>query len=601
MTKERASYLVPVLVVVLCAIYLMKTAWIPGHADGTADLDAFGRLPVVYQGRVKPFDTLARTSLVIVSDRQTFTGEGGVRLPAIRWLLDVLSGTQEASKHKVFRIQNLRLLEFLGLEARPGFRYAYEEFKQAMVALDGEISRVHHLEAGQRDVFDNQMLEFSRKVSLYNYFLAAHSTHLDLSQPQQLRQEIARQESIDSFPLPHVIPPISADQEWQSFMRARLVAAMRRTGDDPAAQKFQDILMAWRSKDSNAFNGAVAAYGRLIDQRQPEGVSKLGFEVFFNHFEPFYRCAVLYVIAFLLCCFSWLKWTKTLNRTAFWLMVMTLMVHSFAIVSRIYISGYPPVTNLYSSAIFIGWGFTALGLIIEVVYRMGIGNLVASVVGFLTLLVAHFLAGDGDTMEMMQAVLDTKFWLATHVTTITLGYSATFFAGAVAIYFILAGLLTKSVTKEAETALCRIIYGVVCFALLLSFVGTVLGGLWADDSWGRFWGWDPKENGALMIVLWNAIILHTRWAGLIRNRGLAVMAVFGNIVTVWSWFGVNQLGVGLHSYGFTDSAAFWILVFVSTQLVIMGLGLIPLKRWSSFRKSIKPQSVTTSAAFGTGD
>ena len=93
----------------------------------------------------------------------------------------------------------------------------------------------------------------------------------------------------------------------------------------------------------------------------------------------------------------------------------------------------------------------------------------------------------------------------------------------------------------------------VCFALLFSFFGTVLGGLWADDSWGRFWGWDPKENGALMIVLWNALGLHARWAGLVRERGLAALAAFGNIVTLWSWEGVNQLGVGLHAYsGLTE-------------------------------------------------
>ena len=96
------------------------------------------------------------------------------------------------------------------------------------------------------------------------------------------------------------------------------------------------------------------------------------------------------------------------------------------------------------------------------------------------------------------------------------------------------------------------IYGVICFAALFSFIGTVLGGLWADDSWGRFWGWDPKENGALIIVLWNALILHALWDRMVRDRGLAVLAVAGNIVTAWSWFGVNELGVGLHSYGFTE-------------------------------------------------
>lgn len=109
----------------------------------------------------------------------------------------------------------------------------------------------------------------------------------------------------------------------------------------------------------------------------------------------------------------------------------------------------------------------------------------------------------------------------------------------------------------------------------------MLGGLWADDSWGRFWGWDPKENGALLIVIWNAIMLHARYGKMVRSRGFAVMAVAGNIVTAWSWFGVNQLSVGLHSYGFTQSATFWLLVFVGTQFAVLCTGLVPLRYWKS--------------------
>jgi cytochrome c biogenesis factor len=114
-------------------------------------------------------------------------------------------------------------------------------------------------------------------------------------------------------------------------------------------------------------------------------------------------------------------------------------------------------------------------------------------------------------------------------------------------------------------------------------VGTILGGIWADQSWGRFWGWDPKENGALLIVLWNALILHARWGGMLRERGLAVMSVFGNVVVSLSWFGVNMLGVGLHSYGFMDRAFGVLLAFIASQLALMALGALPLKYWRGFR------------------
>ena len=183
--------------------------------------------------------------------------------------------------------------------------------------------------------------------------------------------------------------------------------------------------------------------------------------------------------------------------------------------------------------------------------------------------------------------MDTQFWLATHVVTITLGYSATYAAGLLGIVYVLRGVLTPSLSPRVEEELTRMIYGTVCFAIFFSFVGTVLGGLWADDSWGRFWGWDPKENGALIIVLWNALVLHARWSRMVEKRGLALLAVGGNIVTSWSWFGVNELGVGLHSYGFTEGVLLALGLFVASQLAVIGLGALPQRMWWSFtRRSV---------------
>jgi ABC-type transport system involved in cytochrome c biogenesis permease subunit len=213
---------------------------------------------------------------------------------------------------------------------------------------------------------------------------------------------------------------------------------------------------------------------------------------------------------------------------------------------------------------------------------------------------------------MMRAVLDSNFWLATHVVVVTLGYAATFLAGFLGLIYIATGLFTRWLTKTPTprnaaisganaTAVAakktgdtnakmleRMVYGIICFATLFSFTGTVLGGIWADQSWGRFWGWDPKENGALLIVLWNAIILHARWGGMIKQRGLMALAIGGNIITSWSWFGTNMLGVGLHSYGFTDSAFVALAGFVVSQLAIIAIANIPLHKWRSFRDVVPP-------------
>ena len=297
---------------------------------------------------------------------------------------------------------------------------------------------------------------------------------------------------------------------------------------------------------------------------------------------------MLYVVVLVSALFSWLVWPKTLSKTAIILLLGAFAIHTLGLITRMYLQGRPPVTNLYSSAIFVGWASVLLCIILEWTYKNGIGSVCGAVIGFVTLLIAHNLQLDGDTLEMLRAVLDTNGWLATHVVGEALGYSAMFLAGLIGIIYIGRGLFTTSFEEATSKSLGRMMYGVVCFATLCSLVATILGGIWADQSWGRFWGWDPKENGALLIVLWNAIILHARWGGYVRERGLALMTVFGNIVTSLSWFGVNMLGVGLHSYGFMDQAFGPLLAFIVSQLVIIGLGLIPTRYWRGIQARDNP-------------
>ena len=279
---------------------------------------------------------------------------------------------------------------------------------------------------------------------------------------------------------------------------------------------------------------------------------------------------------------SFLRWPNDLRRAAFGILVLAFVVHTGGLFARIVLQGRPPVTNLYSSAIFVGWVAVLLGIILERMFKNGLGALGAASIGFLTQIIALHLSAQGDTMEMMRAVLDSNFWLATHVVTVTMGYSSTFLSGALAIGFILRGLFSKNFSEESAQNLTRMVYGIVCFSTFFSFLGTVLGGIWADQSWGRFWGWDPKENGALMIVLWNALILHVWWGKMVTRRGLMVMAVFGNVITALSWFGVNMLGIGLHSYGFMDKAFPWLVTFCTAQFVLMALGALPARFWASF-------------------
>ncbi len=399
---------------------------------------------------------------------------------------------------------------------------------------------------------------------------------------QKMREQMAdRPETIEGF-----------EKETTKILKDNLREAFG--GIDLAAEpnkyalSLEKIFNAYRDDNVEAFNQTVASYSDLIQTAASDhySVAKVEREAYLNHASPFFYGMWIYLLGFAFACIGLLVWPYAMHRTAFGLIALTLLIHTIGLIARIYISGRPPVTNLYSSALFIGWGCVLICLIFELIFKMGIGNIVAGMTGFLTLGVAHYLAmeSNGDTIAVMQAVLDTQFWLLTHVVIITLGYSTTFVAGLIGIIYIFMGIATPFLDRESARNVSRMIYGTLCFSILFSFVGTVLGGLWGDDSWGRFWGWDPKENGALIIVLWNALILHARWGGMVQDRGVAVLAVVGNIVTSWSWFGTNELQVGLHSYGFTEGRLQVLSLFMLSQLIIVAIGSFPRDKWWSFKR-----------------
>ncbi len=583
----------------------------PQSTSSEMQVFEFGKLPLAYQGRVKPYDTVARNTLQILANRQQVTAtdkEGKTTTtPAIVWLLDAISDAKAATAHRIFRIENLELLESIGLEPREGsWRYSIDEIHDHFDELDKQISLAVAQPEEQRTRFQRAVLDLASKLNRYatlvkSFRSPAISTKRDefMTSLQQVQADI---QSLRQSEAPQAVPPADAVGHWTSLMEAEFQLLQDHALDrpvNPATLPLSTMLDAYAKGDVTTFNKqlgdfrtTLASYETSLDENtrsvREAGLKsaeilrqwRVNFEVFFNQFSPFYYAAVFYVIAFVLGAASWLGWREPLRRASISLLWFTFALHTAAILGRIYISGRPPVTNLYSSAVFIGWACVLLALVLESIYKLGLGNIVAAVVGFLTLLVAHFLSLDGDTFIVMQAVLDTQFWLATHVVCITLGYATTFVAGAFAVLYILLGQVAGVLSENDRKGLMRMTYGTLCFAIFFSFIGTVLGGLWADDSWGRFWGWDPKENGALIIVLYNALVLHARWGGVVTQRGLALLAIGGNIVTTWSWFGVNALGVGLHAYGANDSStAMWLLMFAISQIAIIALGLVPTHFW----------------------
>ena len=587
--------------------------WLPRKATSEDfDLGRLGQIPVLVGGRVKPLDTVARNSLLIIHGKQELRLEGGKRLSAMHWLTDVLFNAPVADQYPVFVVQNADVLGLFGWEQSDRKYFSFAEFMPFLKQIDEQATQSDKLEAVQRSAYQSAILNLRNGLSLYqrlknsiqpedaqNFAAELHrfegtvpgaakaarersmGENFDKARLDDVAAMIQRYERLSEMAYVLAVPPFGQDDQWHSVGDSLLRSV--GTGQiHPIVGDYAIVGDAYRVDDRMLFNQNVQFVGDSFAKTQPKATKRASFEFLFNRLQPFSQSMALYVLAFLLACASWLGWSGVLRRSAFYILLLALAIHTFGLVSRMYLQERPPVTNLYSSAIFIGWGAVIVALILERIFKDGIGAACAGAIGFVTLIIAHHLAGSGDTLEMLQAVLDTNIWLATHVVAITTGYSAMFLAGMLAIIYVVRGVFTRSLKKQTADSLTRMTYGVVCFATLFSFVGTVLGGIWADQSWGRFWGWDPKENGAVLIVLWCAIILHARWGGFIRQRGLMVMALFGNIVTSFSWFGVNMLGVGLHSYGFMQKAFPWLVGFMISQLALMTVAALPLEKWRSF-------------------
>ncbi len=554
--------LLPWVVLVLALAYSGQKLARPGHIESKFDLDTFRELPVSASGRTKPLDTVARNSLMKMSGRQSLQTDQGT-MTAIEWYLEMVTRDEKADDRRIFRIDHPDVLTLIGLDSENRTRFSFNEIFPAVDEINRQATLANEVKAKARDPYQRAVLVLAQRLML----------HYALIQLQD----------------PYLVPPLTTDGDWRS-----LTTVLQEDRNDADGNAILGVFLEYREDNAEGFNTKINQVMELAKAQIPYDTRKSSYEVVFNHVQPFASASSLYVMAFLMGCFGLLAtqltksdWSRSLFRSMMALLVVALIVQTIGLASRVYLQGRPPVTNLYSSAVFTGWFSVIIGILVEHKTKFGLGGLMAAAIGFGTLVVAHNLGSSGDTMEMMQAVLDSNFWLTTHVVVISFGYSATFFAGFLGIAYVLFGVFTKSLDRDRGKAIVKMTYGVICFATVTSFVGTVLGGIWADQSWGRFWGWDAKENGAALLVLWNLLILHARWGGMIRDRGLIVLAIFGNIITAWSWFGTNMLGVGLHSYGFTNSAVFWLSIFVLSQASLVSLGLLPMRAWRS--KFEKPQ------------
>ncbi|MEC7232108.1 MAG: cytochrome c biogenesis protein CcsA [Planctomycetota bacterium] len=400
--------------------------------------------------------------------------------------------------------------------------------------------------------------------------------------------------------LPAIVAPADPGAEaWSNLgdlaLRMKSVtgasdhASVYDAGELEAATVFGRIQLS--EGDQRAAGEAIlAASESLVARASARGdYGDVPLEASYYKADYFYRALTLFLLGFLAVVISWMTSRFAKMRLIGWgAGIGGLLLVSAGVTVRCLLLDRPPVATLYETILFITAVAVLVCFVMERMTKHQVGLAVGLAIGAAGMFLAsryelHEAATQGDTMGGLVAVLNTNFWLATHVVTVTMGYSAGLLAAVLGHVWVVRRLVAgfkargealSSEQRASLNSLGKMIYGVICFGLLFSVVGTILGGVWANDSWGRFWGWDPKENGALMIVLYELAIVHARLGGYVKHFGIATMAVLGGAVVAFSWWHVNLLGVGLHSYGFTDGVAGVLRSYYTFVAVFVLLSLV---------------------------
>lgn len=538
----------------------------PAYAQGS-DTESLRFLPVQDAGRVKPFDTFARETLQLVYGSQEYRTAQGDKRPAIEIVLTWMLLPQYWDTQKIIQITHRGLKESLRLN------------------IDEKLFTPAELFATERlGLVMGELASFRQsKEKLGPYFQAAQRLESQLGTYQAMRQGSV-------FRL--VPPPASAAGEtrWRAasdldgVLKEKFALVLRsfiqtlpNGGPDFEKDKMGDV---------PPLSEAVASFISLARAENPglyPSENIIALEVHDRTLHPFQLAWVIYLVAGIFLAVAWQTDRQLMYRLGWVAVGLAFILHTYGFGIRMYLTGRPPVSNMYESVVWVSWGALVFAMIFEAIYKRRFVLLSGAIVGVLCLVVADMAPTILDpSLHPLEPVLRSNMWLTVHVLTITLSYSAFFLSwclGNIGLGFVLRG---EKVTSDRLRMMVQSLYRSLQVGVVLLAAGTILGGVWADYSWGRFWGWDPKETWAFIALLGYLALLHGRLVGLVQNFGMMVGSIVAFNLVIMAWYGVNfVLGAGLHSYGFGAGGVQYVAAFVIADLLYVGY--VAYVRWSQMK------------------
>ena len=488
-------------------------------------------------GRIEPFDTYCRTLTKKIHHAEQIDDQD-----ATTFILDLISRPEYWNNRPIIYQSNKEIQHRFKAQGK------YLKFNDLFDAdgnylIKDEIEAIHRTDLSQRDKIQKDLLKLDEKINIL----------LNLEQGKLLRL----------FPLPE-----DPKQRWYS------------PGDDLSEFSDDDSLfvshiMPWYIGEPNQeIVDMIAVYQQKMTNCPLLSKTQIKIEHIYNRIRPFHKSSMGYlcfgfillaIILFQIISKSKASKTKIIRLTTFIIFVFFIL-HTMGLAVRWYTSGQAPMSNAYESMIFAGW-CTVAGSFIFIRYSPITVSLGAIFSGFI-LLVAGMSSMD-PAITPLVPVLQSP-WLMIHVAVIMCGY------GFLAISFILGiiGLSLMSIPKKNMdvgrkiTEITTINEISLLIGLCLMTAGTFLGAIWANEAWGRYWGWDPKETWALITILVYTVITHVRFIPVFNNDYvLNLSSALGFSSVLMTYFGVNYYLSGMHSYG-SGNAPFGYYVFIIIYLAI---------------------------------
>lgn len=492
-------------------------------------------IPVQAGGRVKPLDTLARETVRLFHGKPYVAGR-----PPVEILLSMLFNPRFWEEHEFVAVTYVPLKRDLGL------------------GLEQKFFSLSKLRANEKliPLFQTLQNKENAEEKLDDYFQAV----------ARIRNQFNYFSFLVSGQLFALVPP-KAGAETDRWVGLNEVS-------DAIKMRFWLIAATFESKDPQVQVRTVEKAKEFISLASAENPElypsrrAMEREVHFNALKPFGWAWIAGIIGMLLLAVAIVRPQIWVRRAGIIFFILTFILQTYGFYLRMMIAGRPPVTNMYESVVWVAWGTMLFGLIIEWFYRKQI--LLLSSLGFAV--VCLIMADSASTVldasiQPLEPVLRSNFWLTIHVLTITLSYGA--FAVALALGNLGLGsfvFLARESKLFPLKEMALYAYRAVQVGVVLLGAGTILGGVWADYSWGRFWGWDPKETWALIAFLGYVALIHARFRGMLRDFGFLAASIISFLLVIFAWYGVNfWLGAGLHSYGFSSGGNVQIFTYIAIQ------------------------------------